>query len=195
MFIVGFNGPPQCGKDTLARLFAEVVKAKHPHLRVLMVPLSNPLRFVAHAMIARVYSAALYESFKKETFPQFGGRTGRQLMIDVSESFLKPVYGQSIMADMLIQEVSNLRADLVLIPDSGFQCEVQPIIDWVGYDKFLVCRVHRDGCSFENDSREWVEHPVDQMNTDIYNDGSLADLETEAGRLYGRCVNQKGWKF
>lgn len=212
MYVIGFNGPPQCGKDTLARFFREYVEERHPILSVMEVSLSTPLRKIAYAMAGWEYPSAHmpYELFKTLPFPELH-RTGRELMIDVSERFLKPVYGQDVMAKLLRASVPDGFDGLLLIKDSGFQCEVGPIIEWVGAANLLVCQVLRDGYdSFENDSREWVwnNHNVDNgrvnkslgssqvpMTTMIANKGTLEELRVEAGRLYGRCVNSRGWTF
>lgn len=203
MYVIGFNGPPQCGKDTLARFFVEEMEKRHPMIPIREVSLSTPLRKVAYAMVGLTYDPAHpfntdYEEFKRTHFPQFD-RTGRELMIDVSERFLKLCYGQPVMAQMLLADIPEWMFDtpcMILIRDSGFQCEVDPLIERVGAENFLVCHVHRQGYdSFKNDSREWVTHPLRRMNTEILNEGTLDDLRTEAARLYGRCVNQKGWKF
>ena len=156
---------------------------------------------------------------ERTAYPQFGWSKfksqqhaiGRELMIDVSERFLKPCYGQDIMAKLLRASVPLSFDGLILIRDSGFQCEVDPIIEWVGAENFLVCQVFRDGFdSFENDSREWVwnNYTVERfrrvggeagsmvpMTTMITNAGTLDQLKVEAGRLYGRCVNSRGWTF
>src|SRR5690349_22105779 len=53
------------------------------------------------------YTTLFRSTFKKTPFEQFGGATGRQLMIDVSEKFLKPVYGKEIMARLLLDELKD----------------------------------------------------------------------------------------
>ena len=221
MYVIGFNGPPQCGKDTLSGFFREYVEERHPILPIMEVSLSTPLRVIAYAMAGRHYPdpSLPYEEFKNTAYPQFGWSKfksqqhaiGRELMIDVSERFLKPCYGQDIMAKLLRASVPLSFDGLILIRDSGFQCEVDPIIEWVGAENFLVCQVFRDGFdSFENDSREWVwnNYTVERfrrvggeagsmvpMTTMITNAGTLDQLKVEAGRLYGRCVNSRGWTF
>lgn len=196
MYIVGFNGPPRSGKDTLAKMLAQHMVDQGIRIPVHTIPLSRPLREIAYAMSGHsgLYTGLAYEAFKTQDYPQFGGKTGRQLMIDVSESFLKPMYGQDVMAKLLLESIPsefNSRC-IVLVPDSGFQCEVSPIVNEVGAGNFFLARVHRKGCSFEGDSREWVEHA---HAGDFDNNGTLDDLRTEAGRIYGRLVNKMGWKL
>lgn len=200
MYIVVFNGPPYSGKDTLSGFFRDYVEKLH-HVPMKEESLSNPLRSIAYAMVGLSYPSkdVSYDSFKAITF-NIGGKpvTGRQLMIDASERFLKQCYGQRVMADLLIErnrEFGIFDPGLLLIRDGGFQVEVNPLIEWVGRDQVMVVRVERPACDFSQDSREWVYHPDEKMNMTVFNDSDLSNLQTEAGRLYGRLVNQKGWKF
>lgn len=193
MYIVAFNGPPRSGKDTLAGMVADRLCAI-TDAPVILESLSLPLRHIAHAMVGRKYQEAAYESFKEEYFERLD-RTGRQLMIDVSESFLKPTYGIHIMADLLIQRTRKLPSNaIILVRDSGFQIEVDPLIREVGEKNLIVVQVHRPDTSFAGDSREWVYHPADQ-NVHIRNAGDLNNLEVEAGRVVFRARNQFGWKL
>lgn len=197
MKIVGFNGPPGSGKDTLAAmLYAHVGSQGVPYSLIEEESLSLPLREIAYKIVG--YKGDLdgpeYAAFKVKTFPiGFAGTTGRQLMIDTSERFLKPCYGQTVMADMLASRHPYPQDHVLLVRDCGFQCEVQPLIDWVGESNFYLVNVMRPDTDFSNDSREWVNHPNSRMQMQVNNAGSLDDLRVEAGRIYGRLVNQLGW--
>src|SRR3546814_13830006 len=57
----------------------------------------------------------------------------------------------------------------------------------------LFRSLFREGCDFTNDSREYV-HTNGKMHQ-VYNDSTLDHLQTEDGRIYGRLVNQCGWKL
>lgn len=200
MYLLGFNGPPRCGKDSLAKAFADYLDDKGCTLPVRVEYLSEPMRHIAYAMIGfkGQLKGSDYEYFKGAHWPQFD-RDGRHLMIDVSESFMKPLYGLDIFARMLLERVKGFHG-IVLVPDSGFQCEVSPLIESLGPDNVVIARVHRTETvgnltrkydfADMNDSREWVGAPLE---TDLTNEGTLEDLKTEAGRLYGRLVNRMGW--
>ena len=190
MYIVGFNGPPRSGKDTMARMLAEHMDSQGVTLPVKEVSLSTPLRRIAYQMAG--FEGALegpeYERFKEVWFSTFD-RTGRELMIDVSEKFLKSCYGQQVMADLLWQELGGFPG-VVLIRDTGFQVELESLAKNIGHRRVYLARLHRAGCDFSSDSREYVSHPFAH---DYHNDWSLDVLRTEAGRIYGRLVNQMGW--
>lgn len=196
MKVVLFNGPPGCGKDTVSHMLVQHMEAQGVTSAVKEDSLSLPLRHIAYAMTQfdGDYDGDDYAKFKGVTFREFGGKTGRQLMIDVSESFLKTTYGIPVMAQMLLQRNSAFHG-VLLVRDSGFQIEVDPILDVVGRKNVYLVRVNRDGYDFSNDSREWVHLPQSRHCMDLYNNGSLDDLRVEAGRIYGRLVNQMGWRL
>lgn len=195
MFVVAFNGPPESGKDTLAEMLAEVMDSEGVSLPIRMESLSMPLRLIAYQMVGwpmNGIDGEQYATFKKTWFPEFE-RTGREILIDVSERFLKPTYGITVMAKMLLSRNENFHG-ILLVRDNGFQIEVDPIADAVGPRNLFVVQVHRAGKDFSKDSREWVYHERGGFMR-VENNKSLANLKVEAARLYGRLVNQMGWKL
>jgi hypothetical protein len=195
MYIVGFNGPPESGKDSLAEGLAGVIENLH-NIPVKFESLSMPLRKIAYAAVD--FKGDLdgpdYARFKTTEFSELGV-TGRQLMIDVSEKFLKPTYGISVMAKLLIERNAEFHG-LLLIRDCGFQCEVDPLIQWAGSENFFIARCHRPTKNFANDSREYVYHHATRlMDDDYYNESTEWNWKTvEAQRVYARIVNL-GWKL
>lgn len=201
MYLIVMNGPPYSGKDTLAQLVLEHIESFNPTTPIKLESLSLPLRSIAYAMVGRVYMTQRtdewnrYAEFKEEYFPSLE-RTGRQLMIDASEQFLKLNYGIEVMAKLLEARNKDFpRNGVMIIRDGGFQIEIEPLIRWVGAENVMIVRVSRPACTFKGDSRESVYHPYERMNMEICNDSDLDYLRTEAGRLYGRLVNSRGWKF
>jgi len=197
MYVVGFNGPPFSGKDTLAQMLVDKCEAEGVTIAIKQDSLSLPLREIAYKMVSLNYQPNEYNYSKfKETEFNLGGKpvTGRQLMIDVSEKFLKPVYSQRIMADLLIERNKNFDG-LLLIRDCGFQIEVDPLIEAYGHRNLRIVQVHRKGTSFLGDSREWVFPDLGREFTHVCNDGSLDDLRAEAVRIYEQLANFLGWKL
>jgi hypothetical protein len=176
----------------MASMLVEHMESQGCNIPIREVSLSTPLRKIAYAMTGwkGFTDGENYELFKTTHFPAFG-KDGRQIMIDISERFLKPTYGQGIMGHLLMTDLQNFDG-IVLVRDTGFQIEKDVITNYAGNDNFYVARVVRPGCNFTNDSREWVDHCHLSI---FHNNGSLDDLRTEAGRLYGRLVNQMGWKL
>ena len=192
MYIIGFNGPPQCGKDTAARLMQEYLDGA-TDLPVKEESLSLPLRWIAYAMVGRTYTEESYEDFKRESFPQFK-RTGRELMIDVSVRFLKGVYGQTIMADLLLARNADFNG-ILLLRDTGFQSEVDRLSRAMNPKNVCIARVYRPDTTFDNDSRGWVFNYLGSHNTMVSNDGDMDHLHNQVIRLHDFVTGQLGWKF
>lgn len=203
MYILALNGPPYCGKDTVGQMVADILNARlevPPPIK--LESLSLPLRSIAYAMVGLEYSEAKlgvlpYDEFKNTAY-RIGDRThtGRQLMIHVAEDFLKMRYGQTTLADMLILRNNQMPShSLLIVRDSGFQVEVNPLIRWAGRENVLVARVNRPACNFNNDSREWVFHPDPAHNIEVQNLFGLEELKLQAARLCDYMVETLGWKF
>ncbi|NDD53413.1 hypothetical protein EBZ39_05985, partial [bacterium] len=49
------------------------------------------------------------------------------------------------------------KVPLVLVSDCGFKEELLPLARCFGTSNILMVHVHRDGCTFQNDSRSYVK--------------------------------------
>jgi hypothetical protein len=197
MYIVGFNGPPQTGKDTAAgMLYAELGSRGYPFSQMREESLSHPLRAIAYAMVnyKGFAEGEDYERFKIMTF-NLGGRrvSGRQLLQDASERFLKPVYGETIMADLFRQRNESFYG-ILLIRDCGFQIEVDPLIEFAGAENVVICKMMRKGYTFEGDTREEVHHPLASHNIWLSNGGGLDDLRDVVSQLCDSLIDL-GWRL
>jgi hypothetical protein len=195
MYIVGFNGPPECGKDTLAELVAEQLDVAGVTIPVRFESLSMTLRKVAYQIVGELgeLDGVDYAEFKRTEYALLGV-TGRQLMIDVSEKFLKPTYGVDVMSKLLLERNEDFHG-LLLIRDMGFQTEVDKLATEVGFDNMLVVQVSREGKTFEGDSRERTYHPEPNRNVPVPNHGSLEDLQAEAAMIVDALIHRLGWKL
>lgn len=195
MHIIGFNGPPGSGKDELALAVMQIIEARSD-VPVKLESLSMPLRRVSYAVVddKGELDGDDYAQFKTQEFDELGVN-GRQLMIDVSEKFLKPIYGIDVMARLLIERNARFNG-ILLVRDSGFQIEVDPLAAWVGAANLFIARCHRPGKTFEGDSREWVTHPDGLMELDLQNDSHLFDWTNHAAHeLVATIRHRTDWKI
>lgn len=113
------------------------------------------------------------------SFLGFIGITPREALIHVSERIIKPIFGEDYFGRMLLETILNDPAEYVYVPDSGFIEEIRPLVE-AGLD-VRVIRIHREGSSFENDSRiELTDEILSEFGIkgiDLYNNGTLEDLE------------------
>jgi hypothetical protein len=212
MRIIGFNGPPRSGKDTLAKAIHDIHameyrfkpdKAEYragrdyPWMQpdhIESAALIMPCRIAAFALMGLgAYDDETYGRVKDEIVPGFGV-TLRQFMIELMELHMKPKYGQDIAGKTLANELSksvtvHLNEHLLLVTDIGFQAEVEVLSDLVGHENFLLVHLIRKNTSWLGDSRGWCKHD----NHLIYNNDDTP--ESGAHIIMQHAHETLGWEF
>lgn len=174
--VIIFNGPPNSGKDYAAEIVTDTFQdAVHLEFK-------KALREVAHHM-ASLYSNEYVswnlqdavdscngiEYSERKTAKDeirlhaFGRRTWRQFLIWISETVMKPIFGQDIFGRAAAKLVRETDASIIAFSDGGFQVEVDELLKLEGVT-VIVCRLYRDGCEWGNDSRGYV-HSGDVATT------------------------------
>jgi len=106
----------------------------------------------------------------------------RQALIFMSEERLKPDFGEDVVAQRTCNAVAEAHArcleagvtdPVLLFSDGGFQAEVEVLAKTCDV---LVVRLHRTGCTFEGDSRTYIQAAHNIIVEDIWNDGSIGEL-------------------
>lgn len=190
MRVLLVNGPPRSGKDTVGRLICEgsplatgVTKLK---ASAVVVPLlqtrkfSAPLRRAMRDMFAWDITKVEHEKDQKKIH----GRTPREIMIALSEQFFKPTFGPAFMGVELSRRLkiyaereSYGDAFGVVVTDSGFLEEIQPVLDTFPGDVRLL-QMSRSGCTFEGDSRQYITPPEGCLVFKVDNNGSFEHLRS-----------------
>lgn len=151
--IIILNAPPGAGKDTIGGL----VKDYSPvPLRTLSF--KKPMFEIAQAMLGDYYFGLFMAAYdnrdeKEKPLAILNGLTPRQFMIWISETVIKPQFGDQYFGRRFVEEA---RRDMipVICTDGGFPSEIKPLIS-AGF-KVDVCRLHRSGYTFEGDSRDYL---------------------------------------
>lgn len=158
MKIVLFNGPPRSGKDTAAKFIWN--KSLYPVFDRMSMPIKKAFAATIGVNINAFGEVERYEAIKEQIVPVLGV-SYRQWQIDFSESFMKPLYGEAIFAELFIDRMRGHRKDsLVLVPDCGFNVEYETLVDHYGTDNVLVIKIHRPGCTFDGDNRNYLKVDV-----------------------------------
>lgn len=160
MKILLLNGPPGSGKDYLASKLAEKLEVP-----LVVDKLAKTLKTVANNLIAEMtYQRKEYcEGEIKDERISFCGNsfTPRELLITLSEDWMKPRFGNDIHAEILINRIYNIREirkhKLTIISDLGFPIEYETFITEFGQQNVAVIHLSRPGTSFKNDSRNYVD--------------------------------------
>ena len=177
--LVLLNAPPRAGKDTLVQQLVPYLKFSH-------------LKFAApiKRMVAGLLNVDLrhIENFKEEKIKSLSSvlfddsPTIRQLLIGLSEDFMKVHYGREVFGNLLWNEAKNAANKLVLVSDCGFASEVQRVIYRAGARNCLLVRIHRTGTDFTGDSRSYLPDGMCET-VDIHNDKTLHWLTLQGLRV------------
>lgn len=153
------NAPAQTGKDTIANHFVD-------DSSILKAAFKDPMYeiFMATTGLNRKEFHDLYETPGWKDTPQeiTNGKTPRELMIHISENFIKPFYGKDYFGKWVGEYIQRVERDAIgeevvwVIPDSGFQHEYDALKAIHG-DRLILISLEREGRrDFGGDSRNWV---------------------------------------
>lgn len=192
--ILLFNGPPASGKDTAADYLHEQAGGWR---EVRKLKFADPIDRGIQGMFSKTegYSHRWNklrhdpELKNTEAFLSVTGKTAREIMIAFSEQFAKPMLGQGIFGHLAAKQIPAPRnyyyPALYLVSDCGFQVEYDTFSLLVSAraDVHLI-NIYRDGCTFANDSREYVK-PNDYTKTHhvITNNGTKPEFEQSVLKL------------
>ena len=166
--IILLNGPAKSGKDTIGGQL-QFESPSHYALG----KFAHPIRLWIQSTLR--ITPSMLESEKDVQQELLNYMTIREAMIAYSEKFIKPICGNDWFGKRLRHElVGPTYAQVGVVTDSGFATEAQVLIDWFGAKNVLLVRLHREGASFEGDSRSYLSF-LDQgvIEVDLHNDGTV----------------------
>lgn len=178
MKIILVNGAPRSGKDTIGQIIQSVYD------RAYVTKFAKALKERAHFLMGAVdgEGRALphdhFEAVKDEPLNMLGNRSWRQVYIWLSEEVIKPRLGERYWGAPVRDEIASAMEnghDVFVVTDSGFRPEAEVLIDYFGADQVMIVQVCRQGCTFDADSRAYVNIPgIDTLRVD--NDGTVEEL-------------------
>ena len=156
--IIILNAPAQSGKDTLAYIFS----TKNPLVKT--TEFKNPLFYLFCHTAGYDYTefSNLYkeQGWKDTVNDKLNGHTPRELLIHISENYIKPFFGKdyfgkALSEQIILKESLNEEESTWVIPDGGFNTETEALLEAFG-DRVVCIQFTRDGKTFEGDSRGWI---------------------------------------
>lgn len=154
--VILVNGPPGSGKDTLAEFLQTIGWVNHVRFKD---ELYKEASRISGIPVDFLVNLATDRKAKERPNPNFMvGATPlspREYLIHVSETVIKPLKGADYFGVCTAEKLGKY----TVISDSGFVEEFRPVADRA--TKLLVVKLKRKGCSFENDSRDYLpEHLI-----------------------------------
>lgn len=191
------NGAPASGKDTAALIMQnELHKGSHLSFKEELYKIvANYFnidleKFRSLATDRTTKDAPYKELIRPDTgilarfimwlfgFVRPVGYSPRQALIYVSEKVIKPKFGKDFFGQKLLETIEKVSTEFVYVSDSGFIDEIKPLVE-AGH-KVVVLRIHRNGCTFDGDSRTLLsDEDLAELGVkaiDIDNNKSLKDL-------------------
>ena len=176
--VIIFNGPPGAGKDTLVDALCA-----DPDLKVSKCTFKEPLFKIAIPLSGMTEEAFMTKYNNRENkevaWDELNGMTPRAFLIKISEEWIKPSLGISRLGYLALQAVKVAPTDIILFSDGGFAEEVKLMQDIFGADSIILVRLYREGCTFEGDSRNYVE-PGDSICLDLKLQDGQANMAVKA---------------
>lgn len=198
-YIIGLSGPPGAGKNALADELVHLFRRAHG-IDPFVMALAGPLRQIASALTGvDMTDDTIYAKAKATPFDHLNGETGRQVMINITEQYLKPRYGSQVWADAMIRQARSLQwrrpenERVIIVTDVGFKYERQAIVNEFAHPIFV--ELSRPGCSYVGDSRGSIKiGDYDPGLLQLTNPGEhLHQLTVLAGRVHDFVLNRLQW--
>lgn len=152
--ILILNGPPSCGKDTLADALVEAFGWQK-------VEFKAALRVdTASVFDVTIESLRKLEKNKETPTPLLRHpetnepMSLRQALIYTSEQVIKPKFGKEHYGLRMLDSLRLSDKDIFVCSDGGFPHEVLPLCD-AGV-RVRIMRIDRPGYTFANDSRNYI---------------------------------------
>lgn len=158
--IILINGPSYSGKDTAGKILQRMFGARQYKMSR---PLKDGLReffcFSYDMMQSSIevhkderYNVGLFRTKEGITL------TWREVQISLSEEWAKPLFGDDILGRIAVSYLTEPTSfSMTVITDSGFRDETLPLVAAFGADNILLIQLTKQDCSFEGDSRSYIE--------------------------------------
>lgn len=148
--VIILNAPPNTGKDFISDYLVQYRGANKVEFKAVLRDLVKSIYGIEEELYWAIYNNRV---LKEMPLSMFGGKSMRDIHIEVSEDVIKPTYGRDFFGIRAAK--SLVRGGLNVFPDSGFMEELMPVVKAVGVENVLIIQLHGVG-SFLGDSRGYL---------------------------------------
>jgi hypothetical protein len=166
MKIFLLNGPPSCGKDTMANVIVRNDPSFTKGSFAYPIKQANKQLF----NLSDEQYASIDGIYKDKKMAIFGGKSWRQVNIDFTEKYLKKEYGKGIAGKLFIDRLRNIRFNAniqnIVVSDTGFYEELEEVCAVFDPKEVYVIRIARKNKTFTGDSRSYF--PLKDLKVNEY---------------------------
>ena len=146
-----FNGPPGSGKDEACAFLKSNYGYKHLQMKDELFIDTAEYYGVSLEWFMNGYDDRTLKEYPRD---ELGGVSKRQALIHVSENIMKPKYGKDYYGRKTAEKMDSVSS--YCFSDGGFIEEILPVINTIGQENICIVQLHRTGCSFSSDSRNYI---------------------------------------
>jgi hypothetical protein len=155
MKVILLNGAPRSGKSTSAKMLRGILGD-----RCAIIGMSYHLKRMTHGVyLGRDgwdMDPDAFDGCKSDPQALLDGMSWRQIYIHYSEQVIKPLHGKEWFGEQFVRSARASGANMVVVPDNGFVQEAERTVREFGAENVRLCRIYKDGCNFEGDSRGYI---------------------------------------
>jgi len=181
--IIVLNGAPSTGKDTITHFFSDKLDFEKMEMKKELFDIALSVSGISKEDWFERYGDR-EDNLKEVPWDKLNGISQREFLIKISEDWMKPVFGNDVFGIKAANRVLDSDKKMFMFSDGGFIEEFNAITSVFGEDNVLLVRLHREGCSFEGDSRTHLSH---KHEVDVHNNGSIRAACQE---IFGEYVNR-----
>jgi len=179
------NGPPNVGKDTLAEELEREMDFQKMSFKTALYE-----ETIRHFGVDRqeFMDRATHRNYKEKhwwalTLPAEDDLlqvlSPREALIHVSEQVIKPLHGKAFFGKAVARDILRSESEFIVMADGGFPEEIAPLK--AVCENVVVVRLHRKGCSFEGDSRDYLFPEQDSYDVYLEDDCIQAGVDDLLG--------------
>lgn len=182
--IIILNGPAGVGKDTIGN-------ALYYDYRCIQTSFKRPMFEIAESILGSSafseFITAYDDRDQKEMSQSFlGGKTCREFMIWISETVVKPLFGNQQFGKLMSEHIKLCDEGFTFVcTDGGFHDEVIKLVE-DGHDVTVV-RLFMDGKTFAGDSRDYIR--MKESHFPDYDAYQEYDVHLVNGDIEGGVLN------
>jgi hypothetical protein len=184
MKIIGFTGPPGCGKDTA--FLAIQASFKTAGLYAERFSFADHLRATANFMLGDDYSRFWGGPFKDEPLAALNGHAPREMLIELG--MLGRKYRPAVWLDKVMSDIGCSGADISVITDVRFHNEAVAVTEAGGE----LVHIDRRGFSYDPSRQSESGEAYGLRTLELVNDGDLQKFSNDAADLAWMIYSRGG---